>query len=103
MKLPPLNALRAFDAVVRHGGVRAAAEALFVTPGAVTQQLRALEEHFGLALVERSGRGVVATEAGRALHAGTSRHLRAIAAASEGVRSQHARVRITAAHGVATR
>jgi LysR family glycine cleavage system transcriptional activator len=103
MKLPPLNALRAFDAVLRLGGVRAAAEALFVTPGAVTQQMRVLEQHFGRPLLERQGRGVIATEAGRTLHANTSRHLRAIAAASESLRSLHGRVRVTAAHSVATR
>ncbi len=103
MRLPPLNALRAFDAVLRLGGVRAAAEALSVTPGAVTQQLRVLERHFGRPLLERHGRGVAATEAGRALHANTSRHLRAIAAASEGLRAVRSRIRVTAAHGVATR
>ena len=68
MKLPPLHALRAFDTVARLGGVRAAAQALFVTPGAVTQQLRTLEAYFGLALVERRGRGIVVTDAGRTLH-----------------------------------
>jgi LysR family transcriptional regulator, glycine cleavage system transcriptional activator len=103
MKLPPLHALRAFDAVARLGGVRAAAQALFVTPGAVTQQLRALEEYFGLALVERRGRGIVMTDAGRTLHLATSRHLRAIGAASENLRLQPARVRVTAAHSVAVR
>lgn len=103
MKLPPLHALRAFDAVARLGGVRAAAAALFVTPGAVTQQLRTLEQYFGLALVERQGRGIVVTEAGRTLHMNTSRHLRAIAAASDSVRLQHSRVRVTAAQSVAVR
>jgi len=103
MKLPPLHALRAFDTVARLGGVRAAAQALFVTPGAVTQQLRTLEAYFGLALVERRGRGIVVTDAGRTLHLDTSRHLRAIAAASENLRLQPARVRVTAAHSAAVR
>lgn len=103
MKFPPLHALRAFDAVARLGGVRAAAEALFVTPGAVTQQLRALEEDLGVALVQRLGRGVALTEAGRSLHMNTARHLRAIAMAAEGVRGRRARVRVTAAPSVAVR
>ena len=42
-RLPPLNALRAFEAVVRLGSMAQAAEALAVTPGAVSQQVRLLE------------------------------------------------------------
>lgn len=103
MKLPPLNALRVFDAVARLGGVRAAAQALFVTPGAVTQQLRALEDHLGIAVVEKSGRGIVLTEAGRALYLNTTRHLRAIASAADSVRPRRGRVRVTTVHSVATR
>ena len=47
MRLPPLNAVRAFDAVARLGSVRAAADELAVTPAAVSQQLRVLEAHLG--------------------------------------------------------
>ena len=50
MRLPPLNAVRAFDAVARLGSVRAAADELAVTPAAVSQQLRVLEAHLGIAL-----------------------------------------------------
>lgn len=101
MKLPPLHALHAFDTVARLGGVRAAAEALYVTPAAVTQQLRVLELHFGLSLVERRGRGIALTEAGRSLHLETSKHLHAIASASNALKPQVSQVRVTAAHGVA--
>ena len=52
--LPPLNALRAFDALARCGSLRAAAIELGVVPGAVRQQLASLEEHFGFALLDRS-------------------------------------------------
>ena len=53
--LPPLNALRAFEAVVRTGSFRAAAESLFVTQSAVSHQIRHLEEWFGAPLFARDG------------------------------------------------
>ena len=53
--LPPLNALRAFDALARCGSLRAAAQDLGVVPGAVRQQLQSLEEYFGAALFVRKG------------------------------------------------
>lgn len=70
--LPPLNALRAFEAAARLGSVTAAAEELCVTHGAVSRQIRALETHFGIALFEREGRGQALTHHGRKLHAGVS-------------------------------
>ncbi|WP_251975878.1 LysR family transcriptional regulator [Salinicola avicenniae] len=65
--LPPLNALRAFEATARCGSVTAAAEELHVTHGAVSRQLRTLESHFGTALFERVGRGLTLTAHGREL------------------------------------
>lgn len=53
--LPPLNALRAFDALARCGSLRAAATDLGVVPGAVRQQIASLEEHFGVPLFDREG------------------------------------------------
>ncbi|RPE81399.1 LysR family transcriptional regulator [Vulcaniibacterium tengchongense] len=67
--LPPLNALRAFEAVARLDGVSRAAAELHVTHGAVSRQLRALEEALGTALFVRQGRGLALTPAGRRLHA----------------------------------
>ena len=57
-----------FDAltVARHGSVARAAEALFKTPSAVSQQLRRVETHFGVVLFERDGRGIRRTAAGEA-------------------------------------
>lgn len=101
--LPPLSALRAFDAVARPGGVSAAAAALFVTPGAVTQQPLALEQHVGLDFVERPGRGVVFTDAGLTLRLKTTRHPRAIATPAESLRPQGGVVHVTAVHSVAVR
>ena len=64
-RLPPLTALRTFEAFGRAGNVRDAAEELNVTPAAVSHQIRLLEEHLGVPLVHRSGRGMVLTPTGR--------------------------------------
>ncbi|MBN9409853.1 MAG: transcriptional regulator GcvA [Burkholderiales bacterium] len=64
MSLPPLNAVRAFEAVGRRGSVKQAAEELHVTPGAVSRQLALLEEHLGAALFKRSNRRVSLTHSG---------------------------------------
>lgn len=62
--LPPLNALRAFEATARLNSVSQAAEALHVTHGAVSRQLKVLEEHLGVALFVKDGRGIKLTDAG---------------------------------------
>lgn len=64
MQLPPLLALRFFEATARRLSVKLAAEELCVTPGAVSQQLRKLEEFLGCPLFERLPRGLVLTSAG---------------------------------------
>jgi LysR family transcriptional regulator, glycine cleavage system transcriptional activator len=63
--MPPLRALRAFEAVARHLSVRAAADELAVSPSAVSHQLRLLEERLGVRLFHRTGRRMMATDAGR--------------------------------------
>jgi LysR family transcriptional regulator, glycine cleavage system transcriptional activator len=65
-RLPPLNALRAFEAVARHSSFARAAQELHVTKAAIAQQVRALEQHIGARLVERNGRGLQLTESGAA-------------------------------------
>ena len=67
MKLPPLNALRAFEAAARHGGFIPAADELHVTRGAVSRQVKLLEDHLGVPLFRRHARGVELTQAGRTL------------------------------------
>lgn len=62
LRLPPLNSLRVFHAVVRHRSLREAAEELYVSPQAVGQQIRLLEEALGVVLMERDGRGIRLTE-----------------------------------------
>lgn len=61
-RLPSLNALKAFHAVSRHKSLRAAAQELFVTPQAVGQQIRILEEALQVTLFERRGRVIEPTE-----------------------------------------
>ena len=62
--LPPLNALRAFEAAARHLSFKQAAHELHVTAGAVSQQVRLLEERLGVQLFERLTRQVILTSAG---------------------------------------
>ncbi len=67
-KLPPLNALRAFEAAARHMSFTQAARELHVTTTAVSHQIRHLEEVFGLILFTRSPRGLQLTDAGEHLY-----------------------------------
>jgi len=62
--LPPLNALRAFEAAARHLSFKQAAHELHVTAGAISQQVRQLEERLGVQLFERLTRQVILTPAG---------------------------------------
>jgi DNA-binding transcriptional LysR family regulator len=67
MRLPPLNALKAFEAAARHGGYIRAAEELHVTRGAISRHIKQLEEHLGVALFVRLAKGVRLTSAGQEL------------------------------------
>ena len=64
-RLPPLNAVKAFEAAACNGSFTQAAGELFVTPGAVSQQVKALETELGLKLFNRERQRLVITEAGR--------------------------------------
>src|SRR3546814_1234512 len=64
-KLPPLNALRAFEAAARHLSFTKAASELNVTQAAISHQVKALEQHLGLTLFRRLNRRLVLTEAGQ--------------------------------------
>src|SRR6201987_489260 len=63
--LPPLNALRSFEAAARHQSFTRAAEELCVTQGAVSHSVKALEVQLGLQLFKRERNGLVITDAGR--------------------------------------
>jgi len=62
-RLPPLNALRAFEAAARHLNFSRAADELSVTPGAVSQQIQNLEDYIGAALFKRTPKGLLLTDA----------------------------------------
>lgn len=87
-KLPPLPALRAFEATARLGGVTAAADELHVTHSAVSQQIKSLEESLGVRLFSRSGRGLILTAAGKELALGANEALCALARTTSLVRQR---------------
>ena len=66
-RLPPLNALRTFEAAARHLSFTKAADELFVTQAAVSHQIRTLEEHLGTVLFRRMNRSLMLTDEGQAL------------------------------------
>jgi LysR family transcriptional regulator, glycine cleavage system transcriptional activator len=68
--MPPLNALRAFEAAARHLSLTKAAQELRVTAGALSHQIRGLEELLGLKLFERRVRSIALTPAGKQLFPG---------------------------------
>lgn len=65
-QLPPLNSLRAFEVAARHMSISLAAQELRVTPAAISHQIRLLEDHVGLPVFVRNGRGLALTDAGAA-------------------------------------
>jgi LysR family glycine cleavage system transcriptional activator len=67
-RLPPLNAVRAFDAAARLGSYVEASKALHVTQPAIGRHVRLLEEWLGVQLFERTSRGVILTLAGEKYH-----------------------------------
>src|ERR1044072_4993395 len=70
--LPPLNALRAFEAIARHLSFAKAADELHVTPAALSHQIRALEEQLRLELFHRRPRPIAPPAAGRLIYPGLS-------------------------------
>jgi DNA-binding transcriptional ArsR family regulator len=75
-RLPPLYALRAFEAAARHASFTRAAEELAITQSAVSRHVRTLEDHFACRLFERRGRSLQLTENGTNAVAGAARWLR---------------------------
>lgn len=85
--LPPLKALRAFEAAARHANFTAAAEELSITHSAVSQQIRLLEDYLGQPLFAREARGVLLLPHGREYFAEVQASLDRIAAATEAIKS----------------
>jgi len=90
-RLPPLNALRAFEVAARRLSFARAAEELHVTKAAVAQQVRALEQDVGARLVERNGRGLQLTESGAAGAATLSEGFALLARAARALREGRGR------------
>ena len=88
MRLPPLNSLRAFEAAARHLSFKNAARELHVTPGAVSHQVKVLEDNLGLPLFRRLTRKLELTPEGQALMPKVQEGLRSLAEAVERVRTR---------------
>jgi LysR family glycine cleavage system transcriptional activator len=89
-KLPPLNAVRVFEAAARHVSFTKAAEDLHVTHGAVSRQVALLEEWFGIKLFRRTASQLSLTEAGRLYYREVSAILDRLALASMDMRERAA-------------
>ncbi|PWJ11180.1 LysR substrate-binding domain-containing protein [Jannaschia seohaensis] len=104
--VPPLRLLTAFASVVRTGSVQAAAAELNVTQPAISQSVRKLEAHIGVALLDRGSRPARPTEAGYAVAAATTESLTRIADLLDTLRQSESRdsvaVTVACSVGVAT-
>lgn len=85
-RLPPLNAIRAFEAAARHMSITLAADELHVTAGAVSRQIKSLEDSLGVALFKRGHRQIALTRQG-------SDYYRAVAKAIEDLRAATRRLK----------
>ncbi len=91
-KLPPLAAVRVFEAAARHGNYTRAAEELGLTQAGVSYQIKVLEERIGTVLFARAGRSMALTPAGEALAPRIARAFSEMEAAFEGLRSDDSSV-----------
>jgi LysR family glycine cleavage system transcriptional activator len=88
-KLPPLNALKGFEATVRRQSVREAAEELCLTHPAVSHQIQQLEADLGVSLFVREGRHIAPTAEGRALYSHVRAALQTLIDGAESIRQSH--------------
>jgi len=102
-RLPPLNALKAFEASGRHLNFRLAAEELGVTQGAVAQHVRGLEAALDVKLFQRLARGLALTDEGRKYLAPIRRAFDMIANATDDLHPQEAVITISATPSFATK
>jgi LysR family glycine cleavage system transcriptional activator len=86
--LPPLNPLRAFEAAARHLSFRLAARELHVTPGAVGQQVKSLEDRLGVRLFERLHKQLILSPAGQEYVAAVQKSFCRIGEATERLKPQ---------------
>jgi LysR family glycine cleavage system transcriptional activator len=103
MHLPPLNAVRAFEAAARHENFSRAAEELHVTQGAVSRHVKVFEDSLGVQLFRRHAQGVALTETGRRLLPELSAAFDRIAQATRRAAVDNSEIRVIAAPTLATR
>ena len=103
-RLPSLTSLATFEASARHRSMQRAASELNVTPGAVSRQIKALEEELGVPLFARTPAGLTLTADAEALYAVLAQAFSRTAEAVEVIRSGHRTRRVTLActHGFAS-
>ena len=102
-RLPPLNALRAFEAAARHRGFVGASEELNVTRGAISRHVKLLEDHLGVQLFERLAQGVRLTPAGTAFLPAVSEAFGMIRHAADEVSADANELRVVCPPGTSIR
>ena len=102
-RMPPLNALRAFEAAARHGGFIGASDELNVTRGAISRHVKLLEDHLGVELFVRLAQGVRLTTAGRQLQPVLSEAFALILREAERLSSDASELRIICPPGTSIR
>lgn len=102
-RLPPLNALRAFEAAARHRGFVGASEELHVTRGAISRHVKLLEDHLGVQLFERLAQGVRLTPAGIAFLPTVSEAFGMIGRAADDVSADANELRVICPPGTSIR
>lgn len=105
LRLPPLNLFRSFECAARHGSFRMAAAELCVTPSAVSQQIRQLEDYLGVCLFRRLTRRVELTRDGMQLATSVREAIAMLSAACENVTAADAptMICVNAASALASR
>ncbi len=99
----PLTAVRAFCAAAEHLSFKDAALSMHITPGAISQQVKQLEEWFGVKLFERKVRGVTLTDAGTQFFVASQKALRQLHQAAQAIRPEEKVIRLTTVPSLAAR
>lgn len=94
MRLPPLNAIRAFEAAGRHESFSRAAEELHVTPGAISRHVKLLEDAFGVQLFHRHAQGLTLSKPGLRLLPQITDALQSIARAVDSLQADETEIRV---------
>jgi LysR family glycine cleavage system transcriptional activator len=95
-QLPNTKLLQAVEATVRHGGISVASRELFVTPSALSRQIKALENLLGLELFVRQKNRLIPTDSGRKLYMTLDKSLREIALCTANLQKGRRRIEIKA-------